>query len=222
MPDCRSISAPTPREFFLQALEAAIEVIDAVDNGLAFRGQPGQHETPRSRADLLPSRVHLSGGDRRRSQTAISPSTLISAPMRASSGTCMKRFSKIVSRMCETPLAVAIDAMNCAWRSVGNPGNGAVQIYPPQWGARRFCGSHRPRLVSTISVPISRRSGITAPTSDARVSEFDFAAGDRGTHRIGPVSTRSGRTECSARAATSTPSIMIVEVPSPEIRRPWR
>jgi hypothetical protein len=38
----------------------------------------------------------------------------------------MKRFSKIVSTMCEVPRARVISAMSCACRSVGNAGNGAV------------------------------------------------------------------------------------------------
>ena len=46
------------------------------------------------------------------------------APMRHSSGTCMKRFSKIVSVIIAAPSAVAISAIICACRSVGNPGIG--------------------------------------------------------------------------------------------------
>ena len=38
----------------------------------------------------------------------------------------MKRFSKIVSRMCEVPSARQTSAISCAWRSVGKPGNGSV------------------------------------------------------------------------------------------------
>ena len=40
----------------------------------------------------------------------------------------MKRFSKIVSVMRDDPLARVISAMNCACRSVGKPGNGAVEM----------------------------------------------------------------------------------------------
>ena len=46
----------------------------------------------------------------------------MSAPMRISSGACMKRFSKIVSRMMLVPSAVHISAMNWACRSVAKPG----------------------------------------------------------------------------------------------------
>lgn len=44
------------------------------------------------------------------------------APIRRSSGTCMKRFSKIVSLSRQTPPACVISTMYCACRSVGKPG----------------------------------------------------------------------------------------------------
>ena len=44
------------------------------------------------------------------------------APIRVNSGTCMKRFSKIVSVIIEAPSAVVISAIIWAWRSVGKPG----------------------------------------------------------------------------------------------------
>ena len=53
---------------------------------------------------------------------AEAPCTLIRAPMRFSSDTCMKRFSKIVSVTMAAPSDTAISAMNCACMSVGNPG----------------------------------------------------------------------------------------------------
>ena len=46
----------------------------------------------------------------------------ILAPMRRSSPTCMKRFSKIDSVMMEVPPAWVMRAMYWAWRSVGNAG----------------------------------------------------------------------------------------------------
>ena len=46
--------------------------------------------------------------------------------MRASSGTCMKRFSKIVSVMHALPARARISTMNCACMSVGKPGYGWV------------------------------------------------------------------------------------------------
>jgi hypothetical protein len=168
-------------ELFFQPLEAAIEMIDAVDDGFAFGGEPRQHEAD-ARAQI--GRHHrraLEALDAR--DVAMSPSTGCPRPC-ASSGTCMKRFSKIVSLICDTPSAVAISAMNCACRSVGKPGNGASP-YRPQWDARR-CDGREPRLVSAISVPMDSSSGITAPISiGARVHELDLAAGDRHGHRIG-------------------------------------
>ena len=53
---------------------------------------------------------------------ADAPCTLMRAPMRFSSGTCMKRFSKIVSVIIAAPSATDISAMNCACMSVGKPG----------------------------------------------------------------------------------------------------
>ena len=44
------------------------------------------------------------------------------APMRISSGTCMKRLSKIVSVIIDAPSARVISAIICACRSVGKPG----------------------------------------------------------------------------------------------------
>src|ERR1700727_1347667 len=61
--------------------------------------------------------VAITGAPRRRLTpltTAVSPSSLICAPKRASSCTCMKRFSKMVSLMRETPFARAsIVAAHC-------------------------------------------------------------------------------------------------------------
>ena len=54
--------------------------------------------------------------------TAERPRTVTSAPIRASSGTCMKRFSKIVSVSSEAPSAIVSIAMNCACMSVAKPG----------------------------------------------------------------------------------------------------
>ena len=59
---------------------------------------------------------------------AVPPLTRISAPIRNNSGTCIKRFSKIVSEICDEPSAIHIIAMNCACKSVGKPGNGSVVI----------------------------------------------------------------------------------------------
>ncbi len=54
--------------------------------------------------------------------TAVWPDSLMSAPMRTSSSTCMKRFSKMVSSTTPAPLAMVIRAMTWACMSVGKPG----------------------------------------------------------------------------------------------------
>src|SRR5664280_859256 len=72
---------------------------------------------------------HLTGAPVRcltPSMVAVSPSRWICAPSRTSSWTCMKRFSKMVSVMREVPPARVINAISCACKSVGKPGNGAV------------------------------------------------------------------------------------------------
>ena len=57
---------------------------------------------------------------------ALGPSRLIFAPMRASSGTCIKRSGYMRSVIIEIPSACVIRAHICACRSVGNPGYGNV------------------------------------------------------------------------------------------------
>ena len=64
----------------------------------------------------------------------------------------MKRFSKIVSVICEEPPAQAISAINCACRSVGKPGNGAVDtvtgLMPAPLRATRM-----PSLLTVMTAP---------------------------------------------------------------------
>ncbi len=69
---------------------------------VAITGAPCSARTPRTMAEA--------------------PCTLMLAPMRFSSGTCMKRFSKMVSVTMAAPSATAISTMNCACMSVGKPG----------------------------------------------------------------------------------------------------
>ena len=57
---------------------------------------------------------------------AVRPLTVMSAPIRASSGTCIKRFSKMVSVMDEVPSAMLSNVISCACMSVGKPGCGWV------------------------------------------------------------------------------------------------
>ena len=111
-------------ELILHALEAAVEVIDPADHGFPLRGKPGddeRHRGPQIRGHDLRAMQAIHAGDE--SGIALE---LDLAPSRANSCTCMKRFSKMVSRTSEVPLAVHISAMNCACKSVGKPGKGWV------------------------------------------------------------------------------------------------
>ena len=51
---------------------------------------------------------------------------VISAPMRVSSAANIKRFSNRFSVITEFPCANAASSINCACKSVGNPGCGSV------------------------------------------------------------------------------------------------
>ena len=94
------------------------------------------------------------------------------APRRASSCTCMKRFSKIVSVMWEMPLERVISAMNCAWRSVGKPGKGSVTtstgLMRPPWRTTRM-----PLSTAVTSAPARRTA------SSAVVEQLHVGAGER-------------------------------------------
>jgi hypothetical protein len=83
---------------------AAVQVVDAIDHGLAVGHQAGD--------DQAGGGAQVGGHDGRAGQrstpsiTATLPSTWIFAPRRTSSLTCMKRFSKMVSVTCEAPSAM--------------------------------------------------------------------------------------------------------------------
>ena len=100
------------------------------------------------------------------------PSMVISAPMRASSGTCMKRFSKMVSHSAESPFAWVSRVMNWACMSVGKSGKGAVVMSMAFSGV---AGSRAMRSVpcsafSSMVAPIWRRASSTTGSVSARVS----------------------------------------------------
>ena len=119
------------------------------------------------------------------STTAVSPSSLMRAPSRASSCTCMKRFSKIVSVMRETPRARVISAMNCACRSVGKPGNGAVEMSTgPMPAPLRV--TRTPRLsLETFAPGARQRVERLLEQVGADAFEQNVAAGHRHRGRIG-------------------------------------
>ncbi|CSC12736.1 Uncharacterised protein [Vibrio cholerae] len=60
-------------------------------------------------------------------QITVLPSISALAPMRFNSGTCIKRFSKMVSVITPPPFAIMFSSVNCACMSVGKPGCGAVR-----------------------------------------------------------------------------------------------
>src|SRR5665213_3550180 len=130
---------------------------------VAITGAPFNLATPRIAADA--------------------PCTLMSAPMRVSCGTCMKRFSKLFSVMTESPSAVLITAIICAWRSVGKPGNGAVATSMPL---------SRP-LAADLDALVAALDGDAAALENLRrrrdhvvagADELDLAAGDRRRHHV--------------------------------------
>ena len=69
----------------------------------------------------------------------------------------MKRFSKIVSVMCEVPFARVISAMSCACRSVGKPGNGEVETSTEPM-PEPLRATRTPVLVGVISTPACTRT----------------------------------------------------------------
>ena len=120
-PDLRS-GAP---QFLFDVLIAAIDVVDAVDHGLA-RAPPAPpapaRRWPAGRRRSPPRRSIRAA----RRQWPGRASMRMLAPMRTSSCACMKRFSKMVSVTSEMPCAWVISAMYCACRSVAKPGYSSV------------------------------------------------------------------------------------------------
>ena len=151
---------------------------------------------------------------------AVWPSTRMSAPMRSSSCTCMKRFSKIVSLITPTPVATQFIAMNCACMSVGNPGCGAV-VKLTACGRRPRMSSVMRSPAQSIVAPASLSLSITASSVSGRACVAVMcppviAAAMRNV----PVSIRSGTTACAPPCRRSTPSMTMRPVPAPSIRAP--
>ena len=109
---------------------------------VAITGAPVSSLTPRTSADP--------------------PCTVMRAPIRASSGTCMKRFSKMVSVIMAAPSATHMRAMNCACKSVAKPGNGRVITSLPRRppSARPTC---TPPSAASIRRPASSSVSLAAP-----------------------------------------------------------
>ena len=133
----------------------------------------------------------------------------------------MKRFSKIVSVMRDLPLAMVISPMNCACRSVGKPGKGAVVTSTGAMPAPLRL-TRMPELVGVISAPVcgnhvERGLQQVGP----RAFEHDVAAGHGDRHGIGAGLDAVGD-DAHARApdSASTPSMVMVGVPAPLILAP--
>jgi UDP-N-acetylglucosamine enolpyruvyl transferase len=102
----------------------------------------------------------------------------------------MKRFSKIVSVMWEVPPARVISAMNCACRSVGKPGNGAVLTSAGAMPAP-LRATLMPALVADTTAPARTRMSRAdcsnsgrAPSSTAMTSDTEAAEGETMVNRV--------------------------------------
>ena len=151
------------------------------------------------------------------------PSTSIFAPMRTNSGTCMKRFSKMVSEIRDAPSARHIIAINCACKSVGKPGKGSVLMSDAFILSEAVIVRSEPVTpgVSVTSAPPARNTSISASRwrgSDCfKVKEPLVIAAAMAKV---PASIRSATTRCVAPSRLSTPSIVMVSVPWPVIFAP--
>ena len=115
---------------------------------------------------------------------ALSPSSLMRAPSRASSCTCMKRFSKIVSVMRETPDARVISAMNCACRSVEG---GERRRRHVDGGNARAVAGHANALRALADLRAGRRQCVERGLQQIGpgAGEQHVAAGHRHRHGVG-------------------------------------
>ena len=113
-------------ELLFDVLVAAVHVVDAVEDGLAIGDQRGQNQ--RSRGAQVGA--HDGGGLQRRlaANGGGAAIDLMLAPMRISSCTCMKRFSKMFSVTMVVPSACVASAMYWACMSVGKPGYSSVEM----------------------------------------------------------------------------------------------
>ena len=99
------------------------------------------------------------------------------APMRLSSWTCMKRFSKMFSVMVVAPSAWVARAMNWACMSVGKPGNSSVEMLvalsePPERTRTCPCRlSRRTPQASSLAMSAPRWAGLQSV-------DVEVAAGD--------------------------------------------
>ena len=132
----------------------------------------------------------------------------------------MKRFSKMVSVMRETPLARVISAISCACRSVGKPGNGAVVT-----STGRDAGAVARHAQAGIGRVISTPA--CASTSSPACSSSGARSRALRRRRSWPPPSHRCRSRCgraarggARRQACGTPSTTMREVPAPVIFAP--
>ena len=171
----REVRAPRALQLPLEPLVAAVEVVDAArPRSCPAAAQPGQHQRRRGPQVASPSPA------RRRGRGRPSPPRscrrrAMSAPSRRSSGTCMKRFSKMVSVMTDGPvgereqhhhlrLHVGGEARDAA-RSGRRPGRARPAPRQRMPARRRSSPRRRPRAASP---PAPRGGPGTAPCDRAR------------------------------------------------------
>ena len=97
----------------------------------------------------------------------------------------MKRFSKMVSRTCEVPVAVHIKAMSWACRSVGKPGKGWVSTLTGREAATVPRDPDAGRALLDLDSGRTQRVERLAQEIWPRAVEQNVAAGDRGRHGVG-------------------------------------
>ena len=153
------------------------------------------------------------------STMAVWPSTRILAPMRCSSGTCIKRFSKIFSMMVLVPSARQQTAISCACISVGKPGCTWVRI-STAFG-RPFMTARIQSSPVVMTAPIASNFLSTGCKNSADVFLVSTSPSlINAPARYEPVSIRSAMTLYSQPCRLSTPSMIIVVVPIPLIFAP--
>ena len=151
--------------------------------------------------------------------TAVLPSTLETAPMRANSSKYLKRFSKILSAIVLVPSHNASVTPICGCISVGNPGYGSVftcVLWSLFFATTRTASSNSSTsqpISSSFAIVASKCFGITLSTV---TSPIVAAAANINV----PASIWSGIIEYSVLWSLETPLIFITSVPAPLIFAP--
>lgn len=151
---------------------------------------------------------------------AVLPCTVILAPILLSSGTCINRFSKIVSVMIEAPLAMLINAMIWACMSVGKPGYGWV-VTSTLLIPCLLCFTTMLFSFMLIEAPASSNFSNTVPNTLGFVpTSSSWPLVIIAAVANVAASMRSAMIWCDAPCRRSWPSIVRVLVPIPSIFAP--